>query len=95
MPQNNDFSHFYNDNVILFTDGMANEGFTETEILTEEMISHINSVKEECQFDDDYTVKLSTLGTGEFYPGQNITQVKPNTITYSKNLAYNISVTKW
>ena len=63
------FSRFYNDNVILFTDGMANEGLTDTDTLTEEMNNHIDVVKDECQFDDDYTIKLATLGTGGFYPG--------------------------
>ena len=48
---------------------MANEGLIETDTLTEEIVNKIESVKEECQFDPDYTVKLSTLGTGGFYPG--------------------------
>ncbi len=62
------YSRYYNDNVLLFTDGMANEGYTETEDMIRELRKSIRSLKKDNKFSEDYTVKLTTLGTGGFLP---------------------------
>lgn len=62
------FSRYFNDNIVLFTDGMANEGLTESDEVIQEMKRRINAVKIECRYNDDYTIKISTLGTGGFLP---------------------------
>ena len=62
------FSRYFNDNILLFTDGMANEGMVDSEELIREMEKRIFAVRTECRYNDDYTVKLSTLGTGGFLP---------------------------
>ena len=62
------FSRCFNDNVLLFTDGMANEGLAESTELIREIRKRIRTLKEECHFENDYTIKFSTLGTGGFLP---------------------------
>ena len=61
-------SRYFNDNVVLFTDGMANEGITETDEMVRELRKHIETLREESHFESDYQVKLATLGTGGFLP---------------------------
>jgi len=61
-------SRTFDDNVILFTDGMANEGVADSTELLAEIRRRVDALRDECHFDDDYTVKFSTLGTGGFLP---------------------------
>lgn len=62
------FSRYFNDNVVLFTDGMANEGLTETDEVIRELNKSIESLRVESHFDKDYHIKLAALGTGGFLP---------------------------
>ena len=61
-------SRAFDDNVILFTDGMANEGISDSTELLSEMTKRIDVLREECRFESDYVIKFSTLGTGGFLP---------------------------
>jgi hypothetical protein len=61
-------SRHFNDNILLFTDGMANEGLTESADLIGEINRRIRTLKDECHFESDYTIKFATLGTGGFLP---------------------------
>ena len=62
------YSRYFNDNIVLFTDGMANEGITETDDMIRELRRHMDALREESHFPPDYTIKLATLGTGGFLP---------------------------
>ncbi len=62
------FSRYLNDYILLFTDGMANEGITETDEMIRELRKRIASIRTDCQFAEDYTIKISTMGTGGFLP---------------------------
>ena len=61
-------SRTFDDNVILFTDGMANEGISESSELLMEIRRRVDLLRDECHFSGDYVVKFSTLGTGGFLP---------------------------
>lgn len=54
--------------MLLFTDGMANEGLTDSAELIREIRKRVRTLKEECHFENDYTMKFATLGTGGFLP---------------------------
>ena len=54
--------------MILFTDGMANEGISDSSEMLSEITRRVDSLREECHFEPDYVVKFSTLGTGGFLP---------------------------
>lgn len=62
------FSPHFDDNIILFTDGMANEGVTDTWDLVKEVQKRIQGLKKEHRYPDDYGIRLCTLGTGGFLP---------------------------
>ena len=67
LPKSVNFSSFYssqlhNDNILLFTDGMANEGFTEAEELIREIQKKKQLVRQECRYPEDYSIKIATLG---------------------------------
>ena len=47
---------------------MANEGITESDEMVRELRKRVDSIRTECQFADDYSIKISTLGTGGFLP---------------------------
>ena len=53
---------------MIFTDGMANEGMIETAPLLAEMRKRIGNIKKDCHYEDDYTIKMTTLGTAGFMP---------------------------
>ncbi len=55
-------SQLHNDNILLFTDGMANEGFTESDELIREIQKKKQLVRQECRYPEDYCVKIATLG---------------------------------
>ena len=59
-------SRNFNDNILLFTDGMANEGITETNELIREIRKKIKLIREECHFEQDYSIKFATVGTCGF-----------------------------
>ena len=63
-------SRTFDDNVILFTDGMANEGISDSAELLGEISKRVDVglLREECHFESDYVIKFSTLGTGGFLP---------------------------
>ncbi|KAK2169337.1 hypothetical protein LSH36_11g12001 [Paralvinella palmiformis] len=61
-------SRYFDDNIILFTDGMANEGIVETDEMVAEVRKRMKDLKEECHFERDYTIKICTMGTGGFLP---------------------------
>jgi len=61
-------SRAFDDNIILFTDGMANEGVADSTELLSEIERRTETLKEDCHFDDDYVIKIATLGTGGFLP---------------------------
>jgi len=61
-------SRTFDDNVILFTDGMANEGLAESTELVAEIERRVDALRDDCHFAADYAVKFSTLGTGGFLP---------------------------
>lgn len=61
-------SRFYDDNVLLFTDGMPTVGVTEPEALVEVIRNKIASLREECYYTSDYTVRFMAASTGGFLP---------------------------
>jgi len=54
--------------VLLFTDGMPTVGVTEPEALVEEIRNKIASLREECYYTSDYTVRFMAASTGGFLP---------------------------
>lgn len=62
------FSRYFDDNIVLFTDGMANEGVIDTDDMIKEIRKRVHALKEECHFERDYAIKLCTLGTSGFLP---------------------------
>ena len=61
-------SRFYDDNVLLFSDGTPTVGITQPEALVEEIRNKIASLREECYFNSDYTVRFMAASTGGFLP---------------------------
>ncbi|ESO10795.1 hypothetical protein HELRODRAFT_167294 [Helobdella robusta] len=59
---------YTNDNILLFSDGMPNEGILDREDLKREIRKRIRRVQQECHYDPDYTIKISTAGTSGFFP---------------------------
>ena len=57
-----------NDNILLLTDGMANEGLVECSEVLRDVRKKIQTVRTECLLSEDYTVKISTAGTNGFFP---------------------------
>lgn len=55
-------SQLHNDNILLFTDGMANEGFTDSDELIREIQKKKQLVRQECRYPEDYSIKIATLG---------------------------------
>ena len=47
---------------------MPNEGLTDSQELTKEIIKRVRHVAEECRFDQNYCIKFTTVGTSGFYP---------------------------
>ncbi len=59
---------FFDDNLLIFTDGMSNEGVRDTTSIVSEMRRAIAAIRLDCHFEDDYTVRVSAVGTGGFFP---------------------------
>jgi len=54
--------------VVVFTDGMANEGVTDSAALVSEIRRRVDALRADCHFAADYAVNIATLGTGGFLP---------------------------
>lgn len=61
-------SRNFNDSILIFTDGMSNEGITNSEEIIREIRKKMKTIKEECHYGSDYAIRFSTLGTGGFLP---------------------------
>ncbi|ELT98426.1 hypothetical protein CAPTEDRAFT_224679 [Capitella teleta] len=59
---------YFDDNIVLFTDGMANEGLIESSSMIEAIRRKINLLKDDCHYEKDYHVKISAMGTAGFLP---------------------------
>ena len=62
------YSRTFADSVVVFTDGMANEGVTDSAALVSEIRRRVDALRADCHFAADYAVNIATLGTGGFLP---------------------------
>ena len=62
------FRPAFDDNIFLFTDGMANEGLTDSESIISYMHRRTQELKEEYYYPDGYSIRIATMGTGGFMP---------------------------